>query len=128
VAVTVYYVSTDGIWTFNGQKAIHGNNTAYNHYMTTNAATGIYNATTFYQATYPGLVTANDMSLPYGGKFDINANWQSPHYAHDFGTAADIDYITGAVNVAAFLASCSYFGAIYTKQEDNGSLHCHWSN
>lgn len=82
VGVTIYYVSTDGIWTFNGQTSGHGNSVSYNHWMTSNAAYGIYNATVLYQTYYPGLVTANDMSLPFGGVYDyLNLNWLPPHKA-----------------------------------------------
>jgi len=128
VGVTIYYVSAHGIWTLNGQTAIHGNSTAYNHWMTTNAAYGIYNATVMYQTSYPGLVLANDMSLPFGGMFDLNGAWTlaAGHKSHQFGLDADIDGISGTAQVAAFLAACKAKGSNYWKQETNGSLHCHW--
>ncbi len=31
----------------------------------------------------------NDISLIYGGLFDIRANWQPPHYEHRVGTEVD---------------------------------------
>ncbi|MDE2143714.1 MAG: hypothetical protein KGJ84_14995 [Elusimicrobia bacterium] len=30
------------------------------------------------------------MSLPWGGVFDLNRNWKSPHLSHMFGDNADI--------------------------------------
>ncbi|HEX4138401.1 MAG TPA: hypothetical protein VHY84_27570 [Bryobacteraceae bacterium] len=128
VGVTIYYVSDHGIWTLNGQKAIHGNSTAYNHWMTTNAANQIYNATVKYQISYPGLVLANDMSLPFGGMFDLNGAWTlaAGHKSHQFGLDADIDGISGATPVATFLAACQFYNSNYYVQETNGSLHCHW--
>ena len=77
VGVPIYWVSDHGVWTFVGATAAHGSSTNYNHWMTSNAAYGIYNATVLYQASYPGLVQSNDMSLPYGGKFDLNSDWAS---------------------------------------------------
>jgi hypothetical protein len=38
-----------------------------------------------------GSLGLNDMSLPLGGLFDINAGWSSPHSRHRFGTDCDID-------------------------------------
>lgn len=32
----------------------------------------------------------NDMSLPWGGVFDLNRDWKSPHKSHMFGNNADI--------------------------------------
>jgi hypothetical protein len=127
VGVTIYYVSDHGIWTLVGATSAHGGSTAYNHWMTSNAAYGIYNATVAYQQTYPGLVQANDMSLPYGGLFDIYGNWTAPHKDHWYGTAADIDGITGSSEVSAFLTACQNAGSDYFVQETNLSLHCHWS-
>lgn len=39
-------------------------------------------------------IGVNDMSLPYGGVFDINQNWKTPHSSpgHHKGLAADIRY------------------------------------
>jgi hypothetical protein len=31
------------------------------------------------------------MSLPFGGVFDIHADWSPPHSRHRFGTDCDID-------------------------------------
>lgn len=123
----IYWASDHGIWIQNGATAIHGNSVAYNHWITTNAGYGIYNTTVAYQSQFPGLVYSNDMGLPFGGKFDIYANWMQPHISHDWGTAADIDSIPQA-NVGIFLGYCQAYGAIDTRQESNGSLHCRWSN
>ena len=35
-------------------------------------------------------VGINDMSLPYGGIFDLNKNWKGPHFSHHKGNAVDI--------------------------------------
>lgn len=122
----IYWVSDHGIWNQVGAKAIHGGSVSYNHWMTSNAAYGIYDTTVAYQTMYPGLVDSNDMSLPFGGKFDLNGDWNSPHLAHDWGTAADIDDIPQA-NVDEFLRLCSLNHAVDARQESNGSLHCRWS-
>ncbi|MDD4004513.1 MAG: hypothetical protein PHW69_04835 [Elusimicrobiaceae bacterium] len=37
-----------------------------------------------------GVLDINDMSLPWGGRFDIRDDWLEPHRGHIFGTSADI--------------------------------------
>lgn len=122
VGYTIYYVSDHGIWTLVGQRAEHGNSTAYSHWMTTNAANGIYNTTVDYQANIsPGLVAVNDMSLPFGGKFDINGTWSGDHVAHYLGRDADVN---GTDDV--FLDYCTAHGANCTAKHAPGNLHCGW--
>jgi len=60
--------------------------------MTSNAAYGIwYTAVAFLNANPgQGKIAVNDMSLPYGGIFDLNQNWQGPHFSHSQGTAVDV--------------------------------------
>jgi murein endopeptidase len=36
------------------------------------------------------LLFINDMSLPYGGLFDVNGDWKTPHKTHRIGKSADI--------------------------------------
>jgi hypothetical protein len=69
----------------------HGT-TAYNRYMMSNAAYGLYYSTYTYFNSHPAVtqVCTNDMALPFGGKFDIQQTWASPHISHDRGTAADV--------------------------------------
>lgn len=53
---------------------------------------------TFDQTTSPALrsvdtrepIRVNDMSLPWGGLYDIGGNWQPPHNGHRCGTVSDI--------------------------------------
>ncbi|MBI5197218.1 MAG: hypothetical protein HZA19_01270 [Nitrospirae bacterium] len=40
-------------------------------------------------------LSVNDLSLPWGGLFDINNNWLPPHQTHRFGTDADINRTDG---------------------------------
>ncbi|MCM8808374.1 MAG: hypothetical protein NC926_10655 [Candidatus Omnitrophica bacterium] len=37
------------------------------------------------------VILINDISLPYGGLFDINGNWTVPHSTHRMGQNADIE-------------------------------------
>ena len=115
----------------------HGS-TLYNRYMMSYAAYGLYNATLDYFGIHPGVtqICTNDMALPFGGKFDIYRNWQSPHFEHDRGTAVDVAGPTSGqcpvpnqVNLADFLESCITFGAIrrYSIAEGNHA-HCNWAN
>jgi hypothetical protein len=44
----------------------------------------------FLQA-YPGVKLGyNDMSLPWGGVFDLDQNWHAPHCGHRVGTSVDV--------------------------------------
>jgi hypothetical protein len=74
-----------------------------NHYMTLNAAgNAIMLAGDFYDK-YSATLGFNDMSLPWGGLFDIGPHvpvkppktpipyWQTPHIAHRVGKSLDID-------------------------------------
>jgi len=49
-----------------------------------------------YDSLYPGIrLRINDMSLVWGGHFDINNNWQGDHAEHRIGWNADVDYLNG---------------------------------
>lgn len=110
--------------------------------MMSNPAYGLYNASLDYLASHSGQqrVCTNDMALPFGGKFDIQAlagnPWKSPHASHDRGTAADVAGPGSAqcpdsyeVNVSQFLNTCIARGALtqYSINENNHA-HCNWAN
>jgi len=121
----VYYNDHPNIWIKTGETTAHGS-VSYNHYMqlytpTTGPAWDLWDATYDYLSTHPGVthVCTNDMALPFGGKFDIEATatipkpWVSPHISHDRGTAADVAGpgsgscpLANQVAVNDFIASC----------------------
>jgi hypothetical protein len=85
------------------------------------------------------LLAANDMGLPFGGKFDIFDDWNasSSHVAHDFGTASDIRGNGGSYSLpttgdkqAEFMADCYSFYAADARTESVGTsnqhVHCRW--
>ncbi len=103
---------------------------AYGYYYTVQAYVSMYNA--------GNPVCANDMALPFGGKFDVDQNWTQPHKSHDRGSAVDTANTAnqcGAANVvnnsAAFLQLCVSSGALgyptsyYIAGLD---IHCNWLN
>lgn len=117
-----------------GNTTNHGGN-EYNHWMTSSAAYGIYYSVLDYLAYNPSQerVSLNDMGLPYGGKFDIQQNWTSPHITRDKGTAVDIGGNGGAYSIpnadqSIFLAFCRNHNAAEAIQENVGTpnqhLHC----
>jgi hypothetical protein len=64
-----------------------------NHRGTQTLVNAVKNIAETYYSLYPGTrLRINDMSLEYGGLFDINENWQPPHNTHRSGTNADIGY------------------------------------
>jgi hypothetical protein len=138
----VYYNNHEEIWLRIGGDETGGGtghgSTYYNRYMMTNPAYGLYYATYDYLADHPGQekVCTNDMALPFGGKFDIDQNWGSPHTAHDRGTAADVAGPGGSqcpaayqVNVDEFLEDCRNHGALsaYSIPEGNHA-HANFAN
>lgn len=125
---------------------VHGG-TDYNRYMTTFAATALYNTVGDYLALYSiqgQQVAANDQALPYGGIFDLNSNWWYPHNYHHRGTAADIRGNTLANTVPVsrqqdFINICYAKGAdLYQVEyatpgdtdasvaDSRRHIHCHW--
>ena len=106
-----------------GNTTNHGDNT-YNHWMMEDAAYDIYYTCSDYiNAHSLSQCSVNDMALVFGGKFDINDNWTSPHLAHDTGRAVDVNGIPQA-NVTEVLQDCQNHNAVDWRQETNGSLHC----
>jgi hypothetical protein len=138
----VYYNNHEDIWlriggTDTGVDTGHGS-TYYNRYMMSYAAYGVYDATNDYLASHSPQekVCTNDMALPFGGKFDINQTWTSPHASHDRGTAVDVAGPGGGqcpaayqVNVAEFIQACVNRGALSTYSVAEGNhAHVNWAN
>ncbi len=70
-----------------GEETIHPDN----HYTTVYAMTNTWLiAETYYELTETTL-GINDMSIRWGGLFDINGNWSTPHLSHRTGEDVDID-------------------------------------
>lgn len=42
----------------------------------------------------------NDISLPWGGEFDIKGNWKPPHLDHREGRAADVDLLNSPLTLS----------------------------
>ncbi len=102
-------------------------------------AYGYYYAASEYVSQYNGgnPICANDMALPFGGKFDIQDSWASPRVSHDRGSAVDTAVTTtncGSANVVtngnAMVQACinhqelaanSYYLA-------GVAVHCNWDN
>lgn len=125
-----------------GGQPFHGPS-FYNRYMTFNSADGLFKATNDYINSHPGVtrLCANDMALPFGGKFDIYANWTNPHSEHDRGGSVDVagpgsgqcnqTNCPGAsqVNVSDFLNDCLANGAVANSSYNEGNhAHCSWIN
>lgn len=146
------YSSSSNLWILIGGSDTGGGTghgtTAYNHFQTRTAGSGLYAATQQYLASHAGVnqICINDCALPSGGKFDIcNAAypgctavtpWANPHISHDRGTAADIAGPTSGqcpvgnrVVIAVFLQRCIANGAssIHSAPEGNHA-HCNWAD
>jgi hypothetical protein len=72
-----------------GVSSMHRNN-HYGTWGTVNALVQIANG---FNRRFPGNpLYYNDMSLPWGGPFDIYNNWRNPHLGHREGKNADIRF------------------------------------
>jgi hypothetical protein len=64
-----------------------------NHYGTRALLGAVQNIAASYDSLHPGIwLRINDMSLEYGGLFDVNNNWRTPHGEHRVGKNADIGF------------------------------------
>jgi len=64
-----------------------------NHWGTGRLSAAIQRIAVAYDSLHPGIrLRINDMSLPYGGLFDVNGNWRPDHSEHRIGINADIGY------------------------------------
>jgi hypothetical protein len=79
--------STDDHYLRKGQTDTH----PVNHYGTTNTITQLKDIAKQYFKDTGRTLQINDISLPKGGLFDINANWKTSHITHRTGTDADIN-------------------------------------
>lgn len=134
----IYWNDHPEIWQLvGGGTTQHGGN-EYNHWMTSHAAYGIYYTSVAYRNNHPSqtLIAVNDMALPFGGKFDLNRNWASPHAEHDRGTAVDVRGNGGQNGIpndyqGEFLQRCRDNGAVNAIIEDQGTgnqhIHCRWA-
>jgi hypothetical protein len=62
-----------------------------NHYGTASTVTNAGNVADAYYVATGELLGINDMSLVWGGLFDINGDWSTPHGSHRKGMSVDID-------------------------------------
>jgi hypothetical protein len=130
-------------WVKVGATVEHGNTNSANHWMAECAAYGIYYTTIDYKAAHPEQtqIGMNDMSLSFGGKFDLKENgysrWQNSvyHVSHNWGSAADIRnngeaYSIPPENGYDFAGVCALKGAMEALVRDpntsNQHIHCRW--
>lgn len=75
-----------------GATAKHGTN----HYATSAALSAIPLIASEYHAAFPKDqdLLVNDISLRYGGLFDIGGDWAAPHITHRFGSQVDLQKST----------------------------------
>jgi hypothetical protein len=82
-----------------GDYVLKGSTTSHpeNHYFASQSAVShlISAADKFDTSAFntTGIMRLNDMSLPWGGLFDIKQNWKPPHNLHRIGRSVDIENI-----------------------------------
>lgn len=62
----------------------------HNHYGTSDLIDAIYAIALNYVDRGGEIIWINDMSLPWGGLFDINGDWEPPHDSHRIGENVDL--------------------------------------
>ena len=79
-----------GNYTLIGGTEEHSN--VHNHYASGNVIQDIGLIANDWHEEFPNemILQINDVSLPYGGKFDINGMWYGPHETHREGRDVDI--------------------------------------
>lgn len=134
----IYWVSERDQWIhIGGNTTGHGGN-EYNHWMRSVPAYAILATATQFLAANPaqGKIAVNDMSLPFGGRFDIQANnrWAGSHFNHSLGKAVDVRGNSGLYTIPPqlleqFRLLCLSNGASLALIEDqfntNGNRHIH---
>jgi hypothetical protein len=63
-----------------------------NHFATAQFLVKVQQLATIYHQATNDRLGLNDMSLPFGGLFDICDNWTNPHSLHRYGNSVDIDH------------------------------------
>ena len=76
-------------WTYPGEQDYH----PVNHYGSQKLIDSLGTVASEYKAAFPNSerLIFQDMSLPWGGVFDLNYDWKEPHYGHTIGADADIN-------------------------------------
>lgn len=134
----LYWIAEQDPWIhIGGNTTGHGGN-EYNHWMQIGPALGLWATANHFIADHPaqGKIAVNDMSLPFGGRFDIRANnrWAGSHHNHGRGKAVDVrgkpgDYTIPPEHLAEFRDLCTFYGASFAQIEDpsntDGNRHIH---
>ncbi|MCR4303333.1 MAG: Ig-like domain-containing protein, partial [Gallionella sp.] len=123
-------------YTFVGATENHSDN----HYLTPEAASVLWSMAASYQfesgfklngVAPPPLLHVNDASLVWGGVFDLDADWETPHDEHKRGTVIDIraNSNTGAIaagNYKEFIRLAKFYKAdaeIHSPEGTNQHFH-----
>jgi hypothetical protein len=133
----IYWVEEKPEWIHTGLRPEHGNSNSFNHWMTSTAAYGIWYAAKDFLNAHPaqGKIAVNDMALPFGGLFDITAQWQPSHWEHYRGKAVDVAAGSGTYAIPnsqadEFVTYCVNRGAYYGQVEQPPTaplhIHCQW--
>jgi len=73
-----------------GEPGVSSRHTV-NHYGTANLVSKLKALADSVHADSSFVLRINDMSLKFGGPFDINNDWDTPHITHREGVSADVD-------------------------------------
>jgi hypothetical protein len=99
----IYWNDHPEIWYQTGGNTTNHGNNEFNHWMKSTPAYQLFYCTYEYLATYgQEKICTNDMSLPFGGVFDLDNNWSTPrHTFHQKGDSVDIATSNGGAQCPA---------------------------
>lgn len=116
-----------------GRTDTHPNN----HWGTPSAITNIQFVTLDFFDVFGATLGINDLSLRFGGLFDINGTWNPPHVSHRKGTSVDINRMacvdpnlqgvcSATISVARDFIERRCFGRGRGTLLREPSYHCEW--
>jgi hypothetical protein len=112
-------------YTLTGGTATHPGD--YNHFGTAIAVANLPLICNDYEAMYPGSTNPeiNDMSLPFGGKFEIAGNWGAgSHAEHRVGRNCDFE--TAGIPASRWAALNLIFLARNVQNVNDETADGHW--
>ena len=114
-------------YTLTGEKPWHP--AAFNHYGIPLAVSSVPQICNAYIAMYPGATKPeiNDMSLPYGGKFDVDHDWSTSNANHgEHRVGRNVDFETVGIPTSRWEALNEIFFNNNVISVNNETAAGHW--
>lgn len=97
-----------------------------NHYGTANFIRALQMLASTFYSEFGKPIAVNDMSLAWGGLFDINSDWSRPHATHNIGRHADIRSQDMSEDEKSFFRHAAASAHLRVDLEFPGTRNEHW--